>query len=238
MSALSVYIAEYRLAEKQRAVEILRELAKLFCKTHDHEITPLGPAPGNEVRGYKMSIGCGEAGIGWQVEMWRDSSWKKIVRCKKVSHPVEPGSTRFHILLLPVGVWQGAVCDDILELHRSGRLEEEWWDYPIPLSENHKDAMYFHPPPQARLLLFIFLIVGEWKSDYYNEPATNDDPENEIRAIKAGYKGHGPTKVVYCPGSYSVASIMNARKHEADNRGWDEGSSEGEDESEDSEEGG
>ncbi|PWW75187.1 hypothetical protein C7212DRAFT_325240, partial [Tuber magnatum] len=51
-------------------------------------------------------------------------------------------------------VWEGLECDDIIKLHRLGRLEKEWWNYPVVLSDEHKDAI-----------------------DYCNQEATNDDPE-------------------------------------------------------------
>lgn len=39
-------------------------------------------------------------------------------------------------------VWEGLVCDDIVKLHRLGKLNKDWWEYPVVFSEEHKDAMY------------------------------------------------------------------------------------------------
>ena len=33
------------------------------------------------------------------------------------------------------------MCDDIVKLHRLGKLNKDWWEYPVVLSEEHKDAM-------------------------------------------------------------------------------------------------
>lgn len=42
-------------------------------------------------------------------------------------------------------------------------------------------------------------MLVQTKSDYYNQGPTNDDPENEIRAIEAGYNASEMCDPTYYP---------------------------------------
>jgi len=133
------------------------------------------------------------------------------------------------MLLQTLQVWEGLVCDDILKLHRSGELKEDWWNCPILLSEEHKDAMYVSSSPpflRSLNLLFVSYLFSsnglERKSDYYNQGPTNDDPENEIRAIEAGYQGPGSSSVVYYPRSSLLSlELPEWSDSESENQGED-----------------
>ncbi|PWW72911.1 hypothetical protein C7212DRAFT_366513 [Tuber magnatum] len=193
------------------AAETLRKLANLLCKIHEHEIAPLDPDLNNKFIGYSLIIKCGEVGIAWKVEIWRNGNLKRISHCTKSFQSIKPGSNKYRITLIPINTWEMNQCYDILELHRSGQLKEDWWNYPIVINEEDADTI-----------------------NYYNDFSTNYNPENKNRGIEAGYGKSGSGNVVYHPYPYCVNTILEASgcypdsesvEHETDSRSENEDSS-------------
>ena len=89
-------------------------------------------------------------------------------------------------------------------------------------------CMFLHlPVPFVRSIFYSFLSFFsnglERKSDYYNQGPTNDDPENEIRAIEAGYQGPGPSSIVYYPRSSSLSlELLELSGSDGGNQGEDD----------------
>ncbi|CUS14527.1 unnamed protein product [Tuber aestivum] len=169
-----------------KALEALSELVDLLCPNHPHELSITNPMPTESIEGYSVIVECCEEDIVWAVQMWENCSFRRIRRSMRVTVRSFGTGTAPKTFLRTLKVWEGLVCDDIVKLHRLGRLEREWWNYPVILSDEHKDAI-----------------------DYYNQEPTNDDPENEIRAIEAGYQGPGAHNVARYPTSPEDSSGLS-----------------------------
>ncbi|PUU80649.1 hypothetical protein B9Z19DRAFT_1123234 [Tuber borchii] len=182
---------------QEMALKALSELVDLLCPTHSHELSITHPISSDTLEGYSVMVECGEDDIVWAVQMWANHSFRRIRRSQRISiHSPVPGKAP-KIFLRTLKVWEGLVCDDIVKLHRLGELKKDWWEYPVILSQEHKDAI-----------------------DYYNEGPTNDDPENEIRAIEAGYKASEMSDPTYYPPGHR-GSFGSPSAQELDNENED-----------------
>lgn len=67
-------------------------------------------------------------------------------------------------------------------------------------------------------------MLVQTKSDYYNQGPTNDDPENEIRAIEAGYDASEMSDPTYYPPRHRVSfGFPGAQELDSESRDVQEG---------------
>ncbi|KAG0138428.1 hypothetical protein HOY82DRAFT_596220 [Tuber indicum] len=183
-------VAETATPTKENALEALSELVDLLCQTHHHELAITNPIPSESVEGYSVVIECCESGIVWTVQMWANCRFRRLRSSKTVTIQNTDSKKAPKTFLQTLQVWDGLACDDIVKLHRLGQLKKDWWSYPVMMSDEQKDAI-----------------------DYYNQGPTNGDPENQMRAIEAGYQGPGAHNVTYYPRAPQLSSGLTSAQY-------------------------
>ncbi|KAG0642974.1 hypothetical protein HOY80DRAFT_1101430 [Tuber brumale] len=122
---------ELLLSPQEQANDALGEIVELLCLIRGEPITPLlthEQRPG--VR--HMTIDCGQVSIVWKVEMLDDTCYfRRITRYKRICRPIRRGIRKSRTFLMPVKIWEGPVCQEIIRLYRLGQLREDWWNYSI-----------------------------------------------------------------------------------------------------------
>ena len=157
----------------KKALRAFEPIANLLCQSHPHEMSIIDPASDKIVEGYSLTIECGGDSIIWTVKMGENCRFRSLMRAREVivhnskfthtllyntsnnrCHNADIGNPKMdsEILFHIDRVWRGEVCDELLCLHTVGKLEKNWWNYPVILS-NDKDTRYLSPSAN---LLFCF----------------------------------------------------------------------------------
>ncbi|KAG0133107.1 hypothetical protein HOY82DRAFT_605182 [Tuber indicum] len=119
------------LSPEEEANDALGEIVELLCLIHGEQISPM--VTHQQRSGVRfMTIHCGKVGIIWKVEMLGDTCYfRRITRYKRICRPIRNGNRKSRTFLMPIKIWEGSVCHEIIRLHRLGELRGDWWNYSI-----------------------------------------------------------------------------------------------------------
>ncbi|CUS08803.1 unnamed protein product [Tuber aestivum] len=126
---------------EQEGNDALGEIVEMVCSIPGREeIVPLVTHTQRAGIRY-LTIDCGKLSMVWKVEMVENSYFKRICLYKRICRPIREGARSSKNFLMPVKIWEGTMCHQIIRLHRLGELRDVWWNYSILPSRAYRDAL-------------------------------------------------------------------------------------------------
>ncbi|RPA97674.1 hypothetical protein L873DRAFT_1790827 [Choiromyces venosus 120613-1] len=137
------------LATCKKALEALKQIADVLCQSHPHQMSIIDDAAGDIVEGYSLSIECGEDNIIWTVKMGENCRFTSLMRSRTEIRPDDNPTQSSRDIFQIEKVWRGQVCHEILTLQSLGKLDKEWWKYPVTCSndQNVRESEHYNYGP-------------------------------------------------------------------------------------------
>ncbi|PWW71593.1 hypothetical protein C7212DRAFT_348948 [Tuber magnatum] len=121
--------------------DALGEVVEIICSSPGREeIRPL--VIHTERDGVRcLTIDCGKLSMVWKVEMMQNCRFRRLSLYRRFCRPIRKGTRTSKTFLMPVKIWEGPMCSQIIRLHRLGQLRDLWWNFSILPNPVYRDVL-------------------------------------------------------------------------------------------------